>query len=163
MSIQSASGRERRLTGWHVLAILVVGFAVIIAVNLVMAWQAISTFPGLEVPNSYVASQNFDRERLAQERLGWTTRAEVVDGRLVIRIRDREGRPAQVRDLSVLVGHPTMARADQRPQMRREGDAFVAPITLGAGRWILHLEAHAEDGTRYHIRSDLHVKAGAAG
>jgi nitrogen fixation protein FixH len=36
-------------------------------VNLLMAYQAISTFPGLEVKNSYVASQKFD-ERNARKR-----------------------------------------------------------------------------------------------
>ncbi len=45
-------------------------FAVIIAVNLVLAFKAVRTFPGLEVENSYVASQTFDAERTAQEALG---------------------------------------------------------------------------------------------
>ena len=57
---------ERPLTGWHVLAMFVAFFGVIIAVNLTLAWQAISTFPGLEVENSYVASQTFDADRRAQ-------------------------------------------------------------------------------------------------
>ena len=60
------------LKGKHVLGIAVGAFGVIIAVNLVMAYQAISTFPGLEVANGYVASQTFDADRKAQEALGWT-------------------------------------------------------------------------------------------
>ena len=60
------------ITGKHVLAITVSAFAVIIGVNVVMAWKAISTFPGLEVKNSYVASQTFDADRAAQQALGWT-------------------------------------------------------------------------------------------
>lgn len=62
----------RELTGRHVLAITLGAFGVIIAVNLLMAFKAVSTFPGLETPNSYVASQVFDAERVAQESLGWT-------------------------------------------------------------------------------------------
>ena len=50
----------RELTGKHVLVITVGFFGVIIAVNLLMAYKAISTFPGLEVSNSYVASQKFN-------------------------------------------------------------------------------------------------------
>ena len=55
------------LKGRHVLGIAVGAFGVIIAVNLVMAYQAISTFPGLEVANGYVASQTFDADRKAQD------------------------------------------------------------------------------------------------
>ena len=62
----------RELTGRHVLAITLAAFGVIIAVNMVMAFKAVSPFPGLETPNSYVASQVFDRERTAQAALGWT-------------------------------------------------------------------------------------------
>ena len=46
----------KELTGRKVLAITVGFFAVIIAVNLFMAFKAVGTFPGLEVKNSYVAS-----------------------------------------------------------------------------------------------------------
>ena len=47
----------------HALAMFVAAFGVIIAVNLVLAYNAVKTFPGLEVKNSYVASQEFN-ERL---------------------------------------------------------------------------------------------------
>jgi nitrogen fixation protein FixH len=40
--------------------ILVAFFAVVIAVNLLMARLAISTFGGVVVENSYVASQHFN-------------------------------------------------------------------------------------------------------
>ena len=47
----------RELTGGKVLAITVSAFAIIIGVNVLLAFKAVSTFPGLEVENSYVASQ----------------------------------------------------------------------------------------------------------
>ena len=59
--------REFKLTGWHVLAIFVGAFGVIIGVNVALAWNAVATFPGLEVDNSYIASQTFDDRREAQE------------------------------------------------------------------------------------------------
>jgi nitrogen fixation protein FixH len=61
------------ITGRHVLAITVGAFGLIIAVNVVMAWKAISTFPGLEVENSYVASQEFDRREA--RRKSWAGRS----------------------------------------------------------------------------------------
>jgi nitrogen fixation protein FixH len=56
------------MTGRKVLAITVSAFGVIIAVNFLLAYKAVSTFPGLEVPNSYVASQTFDADRAAHAR-----------------------------------------------------------------------------------------------
>ena len=74
----------RELTGRHVLGITVTAFAVIIGVNLVLAYKAVSTFPGLEVANGYIASQTFDAERKAQVALGWTAVPEYRDGRLTL-------------------------------------------------------------------------------
>ena len=51
----------KELTGRHVFGIFAVGFGTIIAVNMVLAISAVRTFPGLEVDNSYVASQQFGR------------------------------------------------------------------------------------------------------
>ena len=58
---------ERGLTGWHVLAMFVTGFSIIIAVNITLAINAVRTFPGKETESSYVASQHFDSDRAAQE------------------------------------------------------------------------------------------------
>ena len=37
---------ERPLTGWHVLAMFIGGFSIIISVNLALAFNAGRTFPG---------------------------------------------------------------------------------------------------------------------
>ena len=54
------------IKGWHVFTGFALAFGVIIAVNLTLAFQAVRTFPGLEVKNSYVASQSFEQERRDQ-------------------------------------------------------------------------------------------------
>lgn len=59
------------LTGRKVLMILVAAFGIIIAVNMTLLYNAIKTFPGLEVKNSYVASQTFDDRAISQRALGW--------------------------------------------------------------------------------------------
>ena len=59
------------IKGWHVALWFSMAFGVIIAVNLTLAFNAVRTFPGLEVKNSYVASQSFDADRAAQNALGW--------------------------------------------------------------------------------------------
>ncbi len=151
----------REITGKHVLAFTVSAFAVIIGVNVLMAYKAISTFPGLEVKNSYVASQTFDADRDAQLALGWTLTQQYdpVAKELQLVFTDKDGLPVTLADLSVLVGRTTFAGQDQRPAFSRQAGAYVAKAELARGKWMMQVDAHAEDGTLFHQRIDLQVKA----
>lgn len=146
------------LTGRHVAAITVGGFAVIIAVNLVMAFKAVSTFPGLEAQNTYVASQEFDLRRAAQEALGWTVEPSHEAGQLRLAITDAAGKPVEVASMQVLVGRPTSSRDDQSPEFTFAGGAYEAAADLASGLWMLKLTATAKDGTLFEQRFDLYVK-----
>ncbi|PFG64436.1 nitrogen fixation protein FixH [Thioclava sp. ES.031] len=146
------------LTGRKVLMIAVGAFGVIIAVNLVMAWQAVSTFPGLEVDNSYVASQTFNEEKLAQDALGWTVSPEYSDGKLSFVIRDEDGLPARVAEFKALVGRTTHVRDDMTPDFDYVGGIFTTKLDLAPGVWLVHLDAKAADGTEFRQRIDLFVK-----
>lgn len=152
---------RRELTGRHVLLITISAFAVIIAVNLLLAFKAVGTFPGLEVANSYVASQQFDRDRAAQQSLGWTVVTTHDGTELILTIRDAQGLPARVRDLTATIGRPTHRRDDQTPDFVSEAGAFHAPLTLEPGLWHIHLSARASDGTRFRQRLDLMAASGS--
>ena len=146
------------ITGRKVFLFTSGAFAVIIAVNVIMAWQAVSTFPGLEVKNSYVASQEFEAARDAQDALGWTLTPEYVpETGVILAFTDAKGLPAQVAGLEVLVGRPTSAAEDQRPEFVREAGKFVGRTTLSPGKWMLHVQARAADGTLFRQRLDLVV------
>lgn len=145
------------LTGRKVLAIAVSAFGVIIAVNITMAYKAIKTFPGLEVSNSYVASQTFDADRAAQEALGWTVEPSYDGESLAIVIRDKAGMPAQISNLDILVGRTTMAADDRKPEMAYRGGIYSAPLQLSPGAWLIHLTATAADGTKFQQRLDFMV------
>lgn len=140
------------ITGRKAFAIFASFFVVIIAVNLVLAWKAISTFPGLEVGNSYVASQSFDADRAVQEALGWDVAARVDRGMLRLTILGRDGRPAEVADLTAVFGRATSVRDDQNPAFVFDGTAFVAPVVTAPGNWNLRLRAHAADGSLFQQR-----------
>lgn len=150
----------REITGKHVLVFTVSAFAVIIGVNVVMAWKAISTFPGLEVKNSYVASQTFDADRAAQEALGWTLTPAYDPAAKELRLAftDKDGMPVMLKDLSVLVGRTTESKDDTSPAFVREAGVYVAKADLASGKWMMHVEGHAEDGTLFRQRIDLLVK-----
>ena len=144
----------RELTGRHVLIITLAGFGTIIAVNLLMAFMAVGTFPGLEVKSSYVASQSFDRDRAAQSALHWTVTPDYDGREMVLTIRDETGYPAPVKDLQVTIGRPTHMREDQTPEFRYSNGAFRAPLELASGVWNIHLTATAQDGTVFRQRLD---------
>lgn len=155
-----ADASEFRITGRKVLVFTVGAFAVIIAVNLLMAYKAISTFPGLEVSNSYVASQSFDADRAAQTALGWDLVPEYDKAAKELRLTftDSTGLPAEVTSLAVMVGRATEAREDTRPEFQREAGVFVADVDLPSGKWMMQVEAMAVDGTEFRQRIDLFVR-----
>ena len=52
--------RVQGFTGRHMLLVTTSFFAVVISVNVTMAWFASSSWSGLVVENTYVASQEFN-------------------------------------------------------------------------------------------------------
>jgi nitrogen fixation protein FixH len=143
----------KELTGRKVFAIMATGFSIIIGVNVTMAYSAISTFPGLVVKNSYVASQNFDRERTAQEALGLQIAAGYNAGEVKIVIDSLAAQPVEIESIEATVGRATHARSDVTLELSKADRAFSAPVELAPGAWVLRLRGVAADGTPF--RQDL--------
>ncbi|MDO5630973.1 MAG: FixH family protein [Paracoccus sp. (in: a-proteobacteria)] len=144
----------KRFTGRHMLGFAVAMFGIIIVVNVFMAFKAVGTFPGLEVPNSYIASQSFDRERAAQQALGWTVTPAYDGQELTLRVTDETGLPARIASLSATLGRPTHVRDDVTPELSYDNGVFRAPLHLAPGVWIIHVTATAPDGTEFRQRID---------
>lgn len=149
---------ERKFTGKHALAVFVGAFGVIIAVNLVLAYSAVKTFPGLEVKNSYVASQQFNDRLQEHQALGWEVRAESKGGLLILHITDASGDPVRVADLQAVVGRATHVREDFSPDFTFDGTAYATPATLGKGNWNIRLVARDSEGAEFAQRVPLFVK-----
>lgn len=133
-------------TGRHMAMIIVAFFAVVIAVNLLMARYATSTFGGVVVENSYVASQHFNtwlEEAEREKALGWAAETQrQADGRLAIVLT---GAPAEGVALIADARHPLGRLPDQQLRFQRQADGrFVSEQALPAGRWRLRIEANAE-------------------
>ncbi len=145
------------LTGRKVLAITVAAFGVILAANMAMLFAALGSFPGLEVKNSYVASQSFDRDRAAQAALGWTAKVTYAPGRLTLVVTDAQGGMVTPQITSAIVSRPTHIKDDQILAFAPGTDGLVSPVQLAPGNWQLRLQAQAPDGTRFLQRLDLTV------
>lgn len=139
------------IKGWHVFTGFALAFSVIIGVNLTLAFNAVRTFPGLEVKNSYVASQSFEADRAAQTALGWDVSATVQSGVLALEILE-EGRPIAPEITGAVFGRATTVAADQQPEFTFDGTRLVADVEAGPGNWNLRLTAVAEDGTPFRQR-----------
>ena len=139
------------IKGWHVFAVFATAFGIIISVNLTLAFNAVRTFPGLEVKNSYVASQSFNQDRAAQLALGWSVAAKVQNDELILTIV-QDGNPIAPRIEQAIFGRATSVAADQTPQFVHDGTSFRAKVVAGAGNWNLRLKARAEDGTLFQQR-----------
>lgn len=149
---------KRELTGRHVLLIAVSAFGVIIAVNILLAWKAVATFPGIEVRNGYIASQSFDAERTAQLGLGWTAETRLDGETLRVAFSDDQGRPVEVDSIEGVFGRATETLDDQSPAfVRVRGSTFEAPVKVSRGQWVLQLHATASDGTRFRQRVSIVV------
>ncbi|KEJ87902.1 FixH family protein [Sulfitobacter donghicola] len=146
----------KEIKGWHVASIFVFAFSIIISVNLVLAFNAVKTFPGLEVSNSYVASQSFDEDRATQMSLNWDVSASLEGDILTLNIT-KDGRPVNPVIESATFGRATNVQQDQTPVFEFDGHALRAPVDAGPGNWNLRLRARSEDGILFQQRVIVEV------
>jgi nitrogen fixation protein FixH len=145
----------RPLTGRRVFGFFVAGFGIVIAANLVLAVMAVRTFPGVEVANSYVASQSFDADREAQDALGWQVTLAREPSGFRLTIAGPDGRPARVASLAGTLGRSATAAEDRALVFVAAGGVWTAAAEPGPGRWLLRLDAIAADGTRFRQVLDV--------
>lgn len=137
-------GRSGAFTGRHMAIIMVAGFGVVIAVNLVMASLAIGGFHGVVVDNSYVASQQFNGWLADAEKsraLGWQVTPERAgDGHVLLRTA---GVPAGTR-FNAALRRPLgeKAHADLTFSPVNEG-LWRSDQPIAQGRWLIRLSADA--------------------
>jgi nitrogen fixation protein FixH len=140
----------RPLTGRVVLISLLGFFAVVIAVNLLMAKLAVDTLPGTEVDSAYGASLAYEGEIAAardQDLRNWKVDAHVErrgDGTATVQVEARDGAGAPMPGLrfSGRFERPTDRRGDQAMTLADVGGGIYrgsAPA-LPPGQWDLVLE-----------------------
>ena len=135
---------QGRFTGRHMAAILIAFFAIVAGVNFLMARLALSTFGGVVVENSYVASQKFNGWLDAAERsreLGWDVRlAREPDGKVLVDT-------AHVPQGAAVIGearHPLGRMPDAPLAFVPAGDGrFVSTAAVPEGRWVVRLRVAA--------------------
>jgi nitrogen fixation protein FixH len=159
--------QDRRLTGRHVLAILLLFFGVVGTANFVMVRYALVTFRGEDQDNPYEAGLAFNQEIDAAE--AQAARHWQVDGT----IRRREDGRAEL-DLSVLDTNgapiPGLAISGRLAGLADKNldraltfeetrlGAFVGTVDAPAGPWDLYIELAREGERLYRSRNRIRLR-----
>lgn len=132
-------------TGWHMLAIMLAFFGTIITVNFTMAYLATSTWSGLVVKNTYVASQQFNGKTAAiREMLATGIAGELsVDAKgMRYRLTLPENTPVVADSVTAHFKRPVGTAQDFELQLTPAGDGlYIAEMDVLAGSWIVEIQA----------------------
>jgi nitrogen fixation protein FixH len=135
----------KEFTGRHMLIIMLLFFGTIIAVNVTMATLANTSWSGLVVKNSYVASQQFNEKVLAaraQKALGWTPIVAFKAGLISFQMNGKSGEPIPLERVNVVLRHPVGEKADRRLSLQRQPDgSFASDELVLDGAWIVETTA----------------------
>lgn len=149
MTVNNRQTSGFTFTGWHMLGVMLLFFGTVITVNMVMAWNAVNSWSGLVVPNTYVASQQFNAKAEAAK----ARAATGIRGKLIV----------DEKTVRYEVFHPDTGPVDtdkvtahfRRPVGERQNfDMELTPVSTGVftglhdmlpGQWIVEVTA-VKDG-----------------
>lgn len=164
--MRASPNRPQQFTGRHMLMAMLGFFGVIVTVNVVMAVSASTTWTGLVVPNSYVASQEFQAKQDAavrQRALGWHAELAFADGRISLTVVDGAGLAIELGKVTLQVNRPVGGHDDQQLVLARsERGAYEAPLQLASGVWELNVTAAETPEGPFALHERLVVRKGAS-
>lgn len=150
----------RPFTGKHMLAIIIAFFGVVFAVNITMAVISGTTWTGLVVENSYVASQEYqaklDAHRV-QAAAGWQSTFGYDGKRIRLEVIADE-RPLVIDDLTIQLNRPIGTRDDHvLPLVAQPDGSYAAEVALGDGMWEALISAPTTDLGSYELHKRFKV------
>jgi len=134
-----ATTATKGMRGIHLFWWLCGFFAVMIAVNAVFLYSALTSFPGEQVKNSYVLGLDYNREverRREQDALGWSAEvglAQTDANRVVVRMLGADQTPLAGLVVSANVHVAGQARAITVDLTEGETGEYTANIEAPAG------------------------------
>jgi len=155
--MSDAETHKGEFTGKHMAILVVSFFGVIFAVNIGMAVLSATSWTGLVVENSYVASQQFEEKRIAHDKqlaAGWQSSFTYEAGMAQLIVRDGAGNPVDLGPVGLLINRPVGGHDDASLTPARATDgSYRAPVTLGDGVWEAVATASTSTGPfELHVR-----------
>ena len=141
--------------------VFVGGMALVVVVNAVLVFFALTTFTGLTTGKSYDRGRAYNQvlqEAARQEALGWTAQVALDGPALLVAVQDRDGRAVPGRVEGVL--RRPLEGADVALDFASLGTGrFLAHAAdLAHGQWEARLTLHGADGQRLDIRQRVIVR-----
>jgi nitrogen fixation protein FixH len=151
--------RAFRLTGWHVLAMLVVFFGITAAVDTIMVMDAYHTFPGEVSSSPYEDGLAYDSE-LDQQRnqaaLGWRMAVGLDGSQVTLTATDAAGAPVRFLRFAARLERPATEQG-RRSIAFHEAAPGVYRSSVGQldGAWDLRLSAFDSHNHRFDAERRL--------
>jgi nitrogen fixation protein FixH len=158
--------QRRRLTGWRVLLYLVGFFGVIMGVNGVLIYEALSTLSGVDTDSAYQAGRMYERDvamAKAQDGRHWRVDAKVTpspDGaRLDVVALDAAGRPLGGLQASAVFERPPDRRLDRDVALAEDSAGrFHGGGAIAAGQWDLVIELSRQGEQLFRSKNRVILK-----
>lgn len=135
----------REWTGRHVLAALLISFAVVIGINGYFIAEAEGTYPGEDVNRPYLQGLEYNRileARTRQAAIGWHATIAGVRGAdgtatITVTLADRNGKPLSGIGLDGILRHPMDEERDRAIVFEAEGGGIYAGRVpkVSPGNW----------------------------
>lgn len=149
MTIPEDSGKQ--LKGRHVLLYMLGFFGVMIAVNMVFLYSAITSFPGEDVEKSYLQGLSYNdtlAEKARQAELGWSAAVGIEAGEVLFLLEDKDGAPKSTQIVSGNMRRLYSTKEDAALAFSSRGDGLYAAKLpdIGVGAWEVHVDVrNSED------------------
>ncbi len=153
-----------RLTGLHVLLMLVLFFGSVAAVNFVMIRSALSTFRGEVAGKPYEQGLAYNKEiaeARAQAARGWKVEGAVKrgpDGRAQVEVvaRDAGGAAIQGLQVTATLAAPADKRRDHSVKLTESaGGVYRGASDTQKGAWDLELSASRDGAVQFQSRNRI--------
>lgn len=156
------SAKRSAFTGWHMLAIMVGFFGIVIGVNITLAVMAARSNTGLVVEDSYKAGLTYDRD-MAKAKLDAAMdihpKLHLVGDTLRVALVNSNGMPVDVKALNLTLGHPVSVTTDEVMTFTAETPGiFTSQARLTEGVWEGDLVATLSSGETWEQPIKLVVK-----
>ena len=138
--------------------IFVGGMLLVVAVNLVLVWFALTTFTGVTVGHAFDRGRTYNhviQEATRQDALGWQAALSLEAGRLTVRVTDRHGNPV-VGAIAGRLERPLDGTALPLAFTMIDRGYFAASAEGAAlGQWDSRLLFIGDSGDRLEIRKRM--------
>jgi nitrogen fixation protein FixH len=148
--------KDEGLKGRHVLLTLIGFFGVMLIVNGIFVYYAITTFGGGDTSNPYQKGLHYNdtiAEAARQSERGWTATLAYADGRIALKLKDRQDQPVRGVRLEGSIGRAVTDSQDRNVELKEvDPGSYVAAIDLGPGQWVVQLQSEelAASGDPYY-------------